>query len=471
MNKTKIIATIGPTSRDKEILKQMILNGMDVARINLSHADHDFCREIVTKINELNKELNTFVAIMFDTSGPDIRIDKIANDKAMLKKDDKIRIYKEHILGDNTKFSTSYEGLIEDVKYNTLLKVSEGSVELEVIDKSPEYLLCKVLNDGYIETRKSINIPGVELKIPYLRPKDIEDIKLASNLNVDYLALSFVSSIENVLDVNDLLIELDNDHIGIIAKIENEKGINEVDDIIDSCEGVMVARGDLGFEIPMERIPGIQKTIINKCHTKGKISIVATDMLASMENEIKPTRAEVSDVANATLDGVDAVMLSGETTVGKFPSETVLMMNKIIESTEQTVDYINLFDKSARSEKQDITGTIAQSVCECAQRLQCIAIVTPTKSGYTARKISRFRPKSVVVAITTDDVVARSLNLYYGIIPCVTEVYDSLDKMIDESRKVALKELLTKPGDKIIITGGYPFKNVKHTNFMKIEEL
>lgn len=471
MNKTKIIATIGPTSRDKETLKKMIVNGMDIARINLSHANHDFCREIVEKIHDLNKELNTFVAVMFDTNGPDIRIDPIAGGVATLKKDDKIRIYRDRVLGDSTKFSTSYKGLIDDVKYNTIIKASVGNVDLEVVDKSPDYLLCKVLNDGEIESKKSVNVPGIKLNRPYLDEKDIEDIKLAHELKADYLALSFVSCSEDVLDVNDLLIELGDDHLGIIAKIENERGLNEIDDIIDLCEGVMVARGDLGIEISLERIPGIQKAIINKCHNIGKISIVATEMLASMEFEPKPTRAEVSDVANAVLDGVDAVMLSGETTVGTYPSETVHMMNKIIDSTEDNMDYLNLLDKSMRSERQDITGTIAYSVCDSAHRLKCKAIVTPTKSGYTARKISRFRPEAPVIAVTTDPETARSLNLYYGIIPALTDELKSLDKVVDTAKEIAVSFLALGEGDIIIITGGYPFKEVNHTNFMKIEEL
>lgn len=471
MNKTKIIATIGPASQDKEVLKNMIINGMDVARINLSYADHSFCRDIVKKINELNAELNTFVAVMFDTKGPDIKIDTIVGDKAFLKKGDKIRIYKNHILGDSTKFSTSYEELVEDIKYNTVIKMNEGKTELLVIDKKEDYLLCQVLNDGIVESNKSINIPGAHLNRKYLSSKDIEDIKLASSLGVDYIALSFVSCTEDVLDVNDLLIELEDDHIGIIAKVENERGVNEIDEIIDLCEGIMVARGDLGAEIPMERIPGIQKRIINKCHDKGKISIVATEMLASMESEVRPTRAEVSDVANATLDGVDAVMLSGETTIGVYPTETILMMGKIIESAEENMDYLNLLDKAMRSEKQDITGTIAYSVCECANRLKCKAIVAPTRSGYTARKISRFHPSVPIIAVTPDVREARGLSLYYGVIPAYVDELNSLDKIIEKSKKQAISLLELKEGDKLVITGGYPFKNVKHTNFMKIEEL
>ena len=471
MNKTKIIATIGPATADKEIIKELILNGMDVARLNLSHADYKFCTDIITKINELNEELGTHVAIMMDTVGPCVRIGRFTGGSAYFKKGDKIRIYMEEVLGDCTKFSVNYPGLINDVKYNTIIKLDDGRIELEVIDKGEDYILCEIKVEGFIEDGKGLNAPGTCLKMPFLSKKDKEDIIFASKMGIDFLALSFISHRDDILEVNDLLIDLGNDHTNIIAKIENEAAIEDIDDIIKVSDGVMVARGDLGVEIPMERVPGIQKAIISKCHNMGKISIVATEMLASMESANRPTRAEVSDVANAVLDGTDAVMLSDETTIGKHPTEALNIMERIIASAEVDYNYLEILDKAMRTEKQDITGCIAYSVAECASRLKCKAIVVPTVSGYTARKMSRFRPTCPIIAVSPNINTVKSLALHYGVYPLLIDELNSFDKIINKSKEVALSLLDVEKGNKIIITGGYPFKEVKHTNFMKIEEL
>lgn len=470
MKKTKVIATIGPASKDIEVLKNLILSGMDVARINLRYADKEFCKDIVNKINNLNKELKTNIAVLFDLEGPDITVGHFSGGSAYLNKGDKIRIYMDEILGDSTKFSISYPNLINEIKVNSLIKINDGLIELKIIDKEINYLLCEVIIGGFIEDGKGVNVP-VHLNIPFLRQKDIEDIELANELNVDYLALSHVRSYEDVLSVNDMLINLGNDHMAIISKIENEHALEELDEIIRNSEGIMVARGDLGVELPMERIPRIQKMIINKCHIEGKISIVATELLSSMENIVRPTRAEVADIANAVLEGTDAVMLSGETTIGNYPVETMDVMSKIIESTEQDQNYYEFLDTSMRSEKQDITGSVAYSAVECAIRLKCKAIVTPTISGYTARKISRFRPSCPIIAITPDINVVKNLSLYYGIYPVLEHDVNSFDKIMKISKKKAKNILKLEEKDKIIITGGYPFKEVKHTNFMKIEEV
>lgn len=470
MKKTKVMATIGPASKDIEVLKNLILSGMDVARINLRYADKEFCKDIVNKINNLNKELKTNIAVLFDLEGPDITVGRFSGGSAYLNKGDKIRIYMDEILGDSTKFSISYPNLINEIKVNSLIKINDGLIELKIIDKEINYLLCEVIIGGFIEDGKGVNVP-VHLNIPFLRQKDIKDIELANELNVDYLALSHVRSYEDVLSVNDMLINLGNDHMAIISKIENEHALEELDEIIRNSEGIMVARGDLGVELPMERIPRIQKMIINKCHIEGKISIVATELLSSMENIVRPTRAEVADIANAVLEGTDAVMLSGETTIGNYPVETMDVMSKIIESTEQDQNYYEFLDTSMRSEKQDITGSVAYSAVECAIRLKCKAIVTPTISGYTARKISRFRPSCPIIAITPDINVVKNLSLYYGIYPVLEHDVNSFDKIMKISKEKAKNILKLEEKDKIIITGGYPFKEVKHTNFMKIEEV
>lgn len=471
MKKTKVIVTIGPASRDIEVLRELMRNGMDVARLNLTHASYEFCEDIIAKIDQLNQELHRNVAIMLDLKGADVTVGTFTGGSAYLNKGDKIRIYMEDLVGDSTKFSVSYPGLINDVKTNTIIKLDDGMIELKVLEKDLHYLLCEVIIGGFIENHKGVNVLDTKLRIPFLSEKDRKDIIFAHEHHVDFLALSFVGNAENVLQINDLLIELGNDHIGLIPKIENESAVEEIDEIIRVSEGVMIARGDLGVELPMERVPGIQKAIINKCHIAGKISIVATELLSSMESAARPTRAEVSDVANAVMDGTDAVMLSGETTIGKYPVSALAMMSKIIESAEEDINYYELMDRAMRTEKQDTTGSIAYSVVECANRLKCKGIVAPTMSGYTARKTSRFRPSCPIIALSPSIDTVKSLTLYYAVYPVLIGDIKSFDKIMTKAREVAYDMLETEPKDRIIMTGGYPFHEVKHTNFMKIEEL
>lgn len=471
MKKTKVIATIGPASDDKEVLKSMILNGMNIARVNMSHATHTFLKHVVDMVNEINAELGTSVSIMVDTHGPSIQIGRFEGGHAYLNKGDKIRIYEDAIIGNSTKFSVSYKGFLEQVKVNTTLKINDGLIELLVIDKGHDYLLCEVIEGGYVEDNKKINVIGVKLAMPFLTEKDKTDILYASKLHVDYLALSFVSGEEDVLEVNDLLINAEDSHMTIIAKIENAYALDELDNIIKNSDGIMVARGDLGVELPLERIPGIQKKIINKCHYLSKVSIVATEMMSTMEEQTRPTRAEVSDVANAVSDGVDCVMLSGETTVGRYPIEVLQMMTKVIESAEEDMNYLEMMDSAYRTEKQDVTGAIAFAVVDSTNKLKANLIVTPTMSGYTARKLSRFRPTCPILALSPDIDTVKSLNIYYGVYGVLIENAKTFDKMMEIAVKKAKTMFQLAEGEKIVITGGYPFKEVKHTNFMKIEEL
>lgn len=471
MKKTKIISTIGPASQDIDIMKQMILEGTDSFRVNMKHADYKFLESTKKKIDKLNEELKTCVSLIMDTKGPDVTVGKFTSGSAYLNTDDKIRIYMNPIIGDSTKFSVSYSNLIHEIKCNTFIKLNDGLIELQVIDKGEDYLLCKVLVGGIIEDNKGVNIIGVSLGMPFLSEKDKEDIAFANKIGVDFVALSRVENSEDILSVNDLLISIGNDNMGILAKIETERAVDDIDEILKVSDGLIVARGDLGVEVPMERIPGIQKSIISKCHTAGKISIVATEMMSSMEKQVRPTRAEVSDVANAVLDSCDAVMLSGETTVGNYPVETVSMMSKIIESSEYDVNYYELADKAMRTETQDTTGMIAYSVTECANRLKTIAIVAPTMSGHTAKKMSRFRPVCPIVAMSPNDSTVKNLSLYYAVYPVRIDAIKNFDQIMTKSKEVVEKRIEIITGNKIIITGGYPFQNVKHTNFMKIEEL
>ena len=471
MGKTKIIATIGEATNSKEKIKELIQKGCDAIRINMRQANYSFCDNVFNMVEEVNKELKTNVSIILDTNGPDIRVGQILEDKAYFKEDTIVRIYKENILGDETKFSVNYENFVEKVKVENTITINDGLVELIVEEKEELYLKCRVVKGGIINSNSDIHVVGIKLDIPFLSEKDKEDILYAHKKNADFLAVSYVSSSEDILEVNDMLIELGNDHMGIIAKIERESSVEEIDEIIKVSDGIMIARTDLGVEIPMERIPGIQKSVISKCHIAGKISIVAAELISTMEENMRPTRAEVSDIANAVLDGVDAVMLSGETTIGKYPIETLDMVEKIIVSAEEGIDYLGLLDKAARTEKQDITGEISYSVAMLSCRLKCKLIVAPTISGYTARKISRFRPSCPILAITNDSNTAKSLSLNFGIVPVIVNEFKDLDSMLNKSKKIATLQFQLEEKDKIVITGGYPFKEVKHTNFVKIEEI
>ena len=470
MKKTKVIATIGPSSSSEDILRQMIIRGMDIARFNMKYSSHDFCEKIIKKINKINKELNKNVSILFDLEGPDIVIGKLISESVTLNKDDKIRIYIEDIIGDATKFSINYPSLIKDVKSNTIIKIEDSLVELVVLEKSYNYILCQVKKSGEIRENKTLRILDTKVDVDYLTEKDKKDIEFANEMDIDFLSLSLVSSVEDVLKVNDELIKLNNDHMSIITKIENENAIDDIDEILKISDGIKIARGDLSIELPMERVPGLQKMIINKCHNSGKFSIVATEFLSTMQNNTNPTRAEVSDIANAVIDGVDVIQLSGETTIGLYPVLTIETIYKIIETAEYDFNYYEIMDKTIRTENQDITGGVASSVVECSNKLNTNAIVTLTMSGYTAKKISRFRPKNIIIAIAPNIKTVKELNIYYGVYPVLIEEIKSFDKILEKASMIA-KEILKQNNGKIIITGGYPFNKVKHTNFMKIEEL
>jgi len=466
MNKTKIVATISPINSSKEMIKSLILNGVDVIRFNMNYASPDFCRETIAKINEANKELNTYVATMMDIKGPLIRIGKIVNDGVFLKSNDKIRIFMDDIIGDCTKFSVDYKGLVNEAPLNTILRTSDGNVELQVIDKGIDYLLCKVLKEGIIYSNKSINVLDVKLNKPFLSEEDKKMIKFSHELGIDFLALSYIKTQEDVLEVNDLLIDLGDDNIQIISKIENNSALEDIDNIIKVSDGILLARENLSVEISMERIPGIQKKIISKCHESGVISIVAIELSTTKE----VVRSEVSDIANAVLDGTDAVMIGGEVSINNS-IEALKLLERVIKSSEKDINYNYFIERAARTEKKDTTGSIAYSVAGCSNRLQCKAIFTPTMSGYTAKKISRFRPICPIVAVSPNINTVKSLMLNFGVCPILIDDLRSLDSIIERSKEIAKEILLLEKNDTIIITGGYPFKKVNHTNFMKIEQI
>lgn len=470
MKKTKIVATIGPSSKDKIVLEEMILNGMNVARFNMRYASLDFCRDVIYKIREIDKNLKTNTSILMDLEGPIITTNNFEDGQAFYKEKSKIRIYMEKVIGDNTKFSVSYKNLVDDVKTNTLIKVNNGLVELRVLEKDQGNIICEVIKEGIIVNESKVNVIDTKINKPFITNKDKRIMEFISDENVDYIGLSYVSTSEDILQINDLLIEYNNDHTAIISKIETESALEEIDEIIKVSDGIMIDRESLGIEIPPERIPSICKTIINKCYLQSKLSLIITEM-ESNENDITPTKAEISDIANVINDGVDSVVLTGETTIGKYPVGTVSMMRKILETTELNNNYNEFMDKAMRSESSDITGSIAYSVVDISSRLKCLAIIIPTMHGYTAKKISRYRPECPIIALTPDKLTARSLGLYYGICPILIEDVKSFDMIIKLARNIVSKKFNVEKDDKIVITGGYPFNEVKHTNFIKIEEL
>jgi len=464
------VATVGPATSSKEMLKKMILAGADVFRINLSHSPYKDAEKICSHIKSLNRELKTNVGILIDTKGPEVRVGNIDVD-LVLEKDDIVTLTNKPFNGEYGYVQVNYADLYKDVDVGDRVLIDDGLVELKVISILGEDIKCITTIGGKITSRKGINIPDSILSIDFLYKENKEDIEFASRVKADFVALSFVRNANDVLDVNDMLISLKDEHIQIISKIESKSSIEDIDNIIKVSDGIMVARGDLGIEIPLESIPSVQKKLIKQTYSKGKICIVATEMLSSMEFASRPTRAEVSDVANAVLDGADAVMLSGETAIGKFPIETINTMNRIIDATEQTMDYDELLIKHTTNEQKDITTVISHSVVDAANMLNARCIVATTTTGYTAKKISSHRPCCPIIATTPKKETATSLSLNWGVLPIVVNKYNSTDEIVANAIDTAKELINLEKNDKLIITGGFPLKQTKYTNFIKIEEI
>ncbi len=470
MNKTKIVATVGPMSSTKEMIKKMMLAGTDVFRINLSHSSYKDAEKICSHIKSLNRELSTNVGILIDTKGPEVRIGEIVGD-VVIEKDDIINITNKPSNGEFGNIQVNYNNLYKDVNVGDRILINDGLIELKVISILEEDIKCITINGGKLKSYKGLNVPDSMLSIDFLSDDNIEDIEFASRVHADFVALSFVRNANDVLDVNDMLIGLKNEHLQIISKIESKSSIEDIENIIKVSDGIMVARGDLGIEIPLESVPSVQKKIIKQSYSKGKICIVATEMLSSMESTSRPTRAEVSDVANAVLDGADAVMLSGETAVGSYAIETIETMNRIIESTECSMDYDEVLIKHTTNEQKDVTTVISHSVVDSANMLKARAIVASTLSGYTAKKISAHRPCCPIIATTPRKDTATSLSLNWGVIPVVVNKFSNTDEIVYSAVQVTKKLIDLNKEDKIIITGGFPLKQNKYTNFLKIEEI
>ena len=469
MKKTKIVCSIGPASINPDIMEQMVNEGMNVARINFSHADEKNSLEIINSVKEVRKRTRKNIGLLFDTKGPEFRNDEVIEGGIELKEGNTIRVVKEHVVGDTTKFSVNHPEAIDSLKVGNFILLENGLMKIEVISIEEDGVTCKIINGGILGNRKSLNVPGVHLKVPFMSDKDRSDIIFACQNGGDFLAASFVSCKEDVEEIRKIIEEQGSD-MKIISKIENTMAINNIEDIIDVSDGIMVARGDLGVEASMEDLPHYQKDIIKRCRSHSKFVIVATEMLESMKENLRPTRAEVSDVANAVLDGTDAVMLSGETTVGKYPINVVSTMADICEKQEKYVH----FDRNYEfSRKNNIVEMVATSAVASANELEAKLIVTGTLSGYTARKLSNMKPDCTIFATCHEEQVARSLSLYYGVETEVVEFFKSTDDMINNSINEAKKKFNLKTDDLVVVTGGFT-ENMfeKHTtNLMKIVKI
>ena len=466
MKKTKIICSIGPATNTKEVFKELVHAGMNVARVNFSHAtieERETVRDLVAWINE---EENANIGLLYDTKGPEFRNGEVVEGGINLVPGNTIRVVKESVIGNDERFSVNHPEALDSLNVGSVIQLENGLMKIEVISKETDGVTCKVINGGNLGSKKSLFVPGVKLDIPFISDVDREDIIYACKNNGDFLALSFVSTKEDVLEAREILKE-QNSNMKIIAKIEGKKGIDNLDEILEEADGVMVARGDLGEEVPISLLPVYQKRIVRKAREHGKFCIVATEMLESMKKNSRPTRAEVTDVANAVLDGTDAVMLSGETTVGAYPVKTVTYMASIASDAEvHSENHFGYLGKIGRTE------CIAKSAVDLTNYVDVKAIVAEAISGYSTRMISNFRPKCPILATCTTPEVARSLALNYGVYTTLVPLMDDTDELVDLVRDKAIEYFDLKNDDKIIITGGLPaINNVRLTNFLKIEEI
>lgn len=470
MKKTKIVCTLGPASDTTEILTELINAGMNVARFNFSHGSHEEHLERFNKLKAAREETGKLVAILLDTKGPEIRTHEIENNQAELIQGTTVRIAMNEIMGNAEKFSVSYPELINDVELGTKILIDDGLIELNVtaIDHENQEIVTEVLNSGTIKTKKGINVPNTQLNLPGITEKDEADIRFGAKQGIDFVAASFVRRASDVMEIRAVLEDEGYHNVKIISKIENEEGVSNIDEILAVSDGIMVARGDLGVEIPTEDVPIVQKQIIKKCNQAGKPVITATQMLDSMQRNPRPTRAEAGDVANAIFDGTDAVMLSGETAAGDYPVEAVKTMASICSRTEDALVGQDAFALKAY-DNDDLTEAIGQSVGHTARNLGIKTIVAATSSGHTANMIAKYRPQAHILAATFDEKSARTLALTWGVEPYVIEKPVSTDEMLDSATALSQEKGYAKEGDLIIITAGVPVGEAGTTNIMKIQ--
>ena len=473
MKKTKVVCTMGPNTNDRELMRTLIKNGMDVARFNFSHGDHAEHKSRMDMLKQLREEERANTAILLDTKGPEIRTGVLKDGKKVqLETGSTFTLTIDEIEGSNKKVSITYRGLVEDVDKGKIILIDDGLIGLEVVSKTERDIICTVINGGELGERKGVNVPNVPVRLPAITDKDKEDIKFGVEQDVDFIAASFVRNAECVLEIRAFLKELDAPFIPIIAKIENAEGIQNIDEIIRAADGIMVARGDLGVEIPAEEVPYLQKMMIQKCNNNFKTVITATQMLDSMIRNPRPTRAEVTDVANAVYDGTDAVMLSGETAQGKYPVEALQMMVHIIENTEQHLDYETMLEKAGDHLRSGVSSAIGYSSV-LAANLNAKCIITPSVSGATARVVSNLKPRQEILGVTPNERTLRRMSIYWGVRPLKSLEFDTTEDICDGAIELALVKQYIEVGDVVVLTAGIPSPSVKKeksgvSNMMRI---
>ena len=457
MKKTKIVCTMGPNANDENLMRNLVKNGMNIARFNFSHGDYEEHKFRMDMLKKIREEEKLPVAILLDTKGPEIRTGVLKDGKkVILQEGAEFTLTSEDIVGDEHKVSITYNGLTEDVMPGRKILIDDGLIELEVVRITENDIICKVINGGELGEKKGINVPNVPVRLPAITEKDREDIKFGVSQGIDFIAASFVRNAECIIEIRSWLRECNAPYIPIIAKIENAEGIRNIDEIIRCADGVMVARGDMGVEIPAQEVPYIQKEIIKKCNDNFKPVITATQMLDSMIRNPRPTRAEVTDVANAVYDGTDAVMLSGETAQGKYPVEALKMMVQIVENTESHLDYDVLLKKAQQHRRQSISSAIGFSTVATADNLDAKCIVAPTMSGATAKVVSKFKPRADVIGVSPDEATLRRMQIYWGVRPLQSIPLKSMEDVCENAVEMVKAKQYVEPGDIVVLTAGLP---------------
>lgn len=468
MRKTKIICTLGPSTQDDNVLRELMLKGMNVARLNFSHGSHAEHKKTINRVKKMRQELGLPVALLLDTGGPEIRLGKFEQERVELEKGQTFILTARDVVGTKEIVSITYKNLIYDVHVGMKILLDDGLIELEIVNIADTDIICTVKNGGMISDHKGVNVPNANLSMPYISEKDRDDILFGIEQGFDFIAASFIRSAEDVLEIRRIFSEQGCDFIRIISKIENRQGVDNIDEILRVSDGIMVARGDLGVEIPIQEVPVIQKMIIKKVYHAEKIVITATQMLDSMIKNPRPTRAEATDVANAIYDGTSAIMLSGETAAGKYPIEALQTMIEITEYTEDDIDYEKRFRMLEKIKNPDITDAISHATCMTAIDINAAAIVTVTKSGKTARMISRYRPDCPIIGCTPSEQTWRHMNLSWGVLPLLIGEETDTDTLFHNALQKAEKYGYIKTGEIVVITAGVPLGISGTTNLLKV---
>ena len=470
MRKTKIICTIGPASESEEKLRELILAGMNVARFNFSHGTHEEHKKKFDRVIKVSNELGIQVATMLDTKGPEIRLKDIENGRTDLTTGQKFILTTEEVLGNNEKVTITYKNLKDDISVGTTILIDDGLIEMVVDAIEETDIICTVVNGGPISNHKGVNVPGAVLSMPYIRDVDRSDIMFGCDMGFDFLAASFVRCREDILEVRKILDE-HGSHMKVIAKIENMQGIHNLEDILTVSDGIMVARGDMGVEIPMEEVPVMQKRMIKLAESQGKHVITATQMLESMIKNPRPTRAETTDIANAIYDGTTAIMLSGESAAGLYPVEAVKTMARIAERTEEDIDYNGRMKRREHIDNFDVTTAISHATCTTAMDLKAAAIITVTISGFTAGMIARYKPKCPIIACSVSPKICRQLSLSWGVTPVWIARESTADDLFDEAVRTVEEAGYIKKGDRVVLTAGVPLGVSGKTNMIRVVEV